>query len=171
MSRRRVNARLATLLAISATVAAVSCSGSTHQTVAGVDSAPVLAAYRSWWSDYSFMTRSYPVDPANPRLEVHTAGAEVGRLQAQLTSMRSRQQFIQGPLVDNSTAVVTALQSTTATIQDCYLDRSYLVNGRSQVVENRPIGQRALAHVTLERLNGTWKVTLFTTLSVGCHHA
>ena len=147
------------------------CSGSKSSSSSlphGPAATAALAAYRAWWGDYSAATRVYPVDPSEPGLAVHMQPAELTKIQAQLSYMKVRQQYIKGPLVDTSKAEVTQLGPSSATVVDCYLDLSYLVNGTSGAIENQPNKDRVLARISLTLDQGEWKVANFMTVKIGC---
>jgi hypothetical protein len=96
------------------------------------------------------------------------SGTELTIIQNQLKYMVSREQHIAGPYVDTTLAAVMNLSPTSATVEDCYRDPSYLVNNRTGQAENTPINQRVLARVNLSAIAGKWKVTEYKTLQVGC---
>jgi hypothetical protein len=156
-------------------VIGMGCTGPQHSAAPSLPHGPAktaaLAAYRAWWSDYAAATRSFPVDPSTPRLELHMQTSELTKIQSQLAYMKTRQQYIKGPVVDTTRAEVTALTSNSATITDCYLDLSYLVNGVTGSAENQPDMNRILARASLDLVNGQWKVASFVTVKIGCTSA
>jgi hypothetical protein len=99
------------------------------------------------------------------------AGTQLGQVRNQLTVMQSQNQYIAGPDVDLSRAKVVEVHQTAVTVSDCELDPSYLASGPTSHAITRPSSVRNLLRVSLQLIDGAWKVTALTTVGTGCKTA
>jgi hypothetical protein len=110
----------------------------------------------------------YPVDPTDDRLPLFMAGDELNRVRNQLTVLAHLGHVLRGPPVDTSMATVKQLVGIAAVVADCDLDQTATVDGKTgQIVEPAP-NQRTLINAEVELMDGTWKVTRFSIVRVGC---
>jgi hypothetical protein len=139
--------------------------GEANTTAAATQHA-VLAAYRDSHLEYLAVAETFPVNPVDPRLGAHITGPELLHVQAQLTQMRTDDQFIQGTI--DLAAKVTSVTDTSATVTDCNLDRTVFVDGKSRQLLSQPSTQRTLVYAKLELSGGVWKVFEFTPTGGRC---
>ena len=130
--------------------------------------AAILAAYRAMWTDSDEVVRHYPINDVDARLENHMAGEALGQFKTFLTGLKFKNQYAIGPPTDTSRAIVKQLVGTVAVVADCDFDGAILMNGRTNQIVKPAGTQRDLVNAKVEIVEGAWKVTLFTNVSVGC---
>jgi hypothetical protein len=155
---------------LSALILFTSCSGGGHRSREASDSQTkaVLTGYRAQWADFEAATRTYPINPDNPRIPAHLTGTQLEKVRNQLVYMRGRDQYISGGSVDVSKAMVNQVRGDTASLTDCYLDSSYVVNGATGRPESQPTKQRVHVTVDLALVDGAWRVDTFHVAGLGC---
>jgi hypothetical protein len=130
--------------------------------------AAVLASYRGLWQDIATVEGHYPVNPLDPVLTRHAAGNERAQVGNFATTLKFQNQYLAGPAVDTSRAIVKQLVGTVAVVADCEYDGSILMNGRTNQVVNPAGSQRRLVNAKVEWTEGVWKVTQLNNVSDGC---
>jgi hypothetical protein len=137
---------------------------STSTTVDPV-SAAVLAAYRAHWDDFIAVAETFPVKPLDPRLAQHATGKQLTSEQQFLTQLSVQGHYAKGGI--ESHPVVTAINSTTATVNDCGFDHSVEMDGRSNTAVGTPDVGHTQSRSTLALINGNWFVSDSTILKSG----
>ncbi len=130
--------------------------------------AAILAAYREMWTDIAAVEGRYPVNSSDPVLTRHTAGNELVHLNRAATDLNLKGEYLAGPALDTSRAIVRQLLGAVAVVADCYYDDSVLMNGRTNQVVNPADPVRELADAEVRFIQGEWKVTEFSNVSSGC---
>ena len=60
------------------------------------------------------------------------------------------------------------LVGSAAVVADCNIDRSVLMNGKTNQVVTPATGELSLANAKVERIDGTWKMTQFSNVGKTC---
>jgi hypothetical protein len=120
------------------------------------------------WSDIATVEGHYPVNPLDPILTRHTAGDERVRVGNFATGLKFQSQYLAGPALDTSRAIVKQVVGTVAVVADCEYDGSILMNGKTNQVVSPAGSQRELVNAKVELIEGEWKVTEFNNVSAGC---
>jgi len=131
----------------------------------GLDAeAAVLDAYRGFWAAY--LAAGDPMDPAHPDLERFASGASLERLRESLGQHFANGEVIRGTL--ELSPVVEQLGAETATVRDCYLDRTHLFDSTTgeQVDPEGEATFEVVASLVLD--GGSWKVTSLDQVGEGC---
>jgi hypothetical protein len=148
-----------------ASPAAAASSTPSNPTVSGVavgQSSPtstsdatqtVSQAYLHYWDVYS--SALYMLDPSH--LEDVLAGDELGRSRDAIDSLRSEGHAAKTDIQHHF--AIIALTEDTATIQDEFLNKSYLVDAKTrQALQTPTSGNSETISCQLKLLGGTWKV-------------
>jgi hypothetical protein len=126
--------------------------------------AAVIQDYRAFWDDYLAVTN--PMTPGNPRISAHATGQELTTLNGVVLGGHNAGTIFKGsfelhPTVATSTA-------TTATVHDCYIDRTgaYSVSTGQRV--DKDDETPANITVSMVLVNGVWKVSAIDNESTPC---
>jgi hypothetical protein len=138
---------------------------STTSTAAVSDEeAVVLDAYRAFWDAY--LEAADPMDPQHPVLQEHATGEQLQQVTGAFLARLSAGEVIRGEF-DLAPAVVE-LTDNTATVSDCYLDRSGVFNAETGERLDQASGVRHLVTAELRFEDGSWKVASITREGDGC---
>lgn len=173
-----VRARLRDLVLLSLLVVLVACSGddgeaavtSTTETTTTTRTQPegpevdVLAAYRGFWDAY--LEAADPMNPEHPVLQEHAVGAQLQQVTGAFLARLDAGEVIRGEL--DLAPVVVSLNDTTATVSDCYLDRTGVYDAVTGERHDTESGVRHLVTVELVFEGGRWKVTSTSREGDGC---
>jgi hypothetical protein len=122
--------------------------------------AAVLDAYRSAWAAF-IAVASDPAAPADdPRLGQHTAGNALLVRQASLVRLKSDGRAYRGEVELHPRLVELAGDS--ATVEDCNIDRTSVVEVGTGRVVVPPSTEGAAVTAVLRREGGVWKQVEFT---------
>jgi hypothetical protein len=136
----------------------------TTETTLSAEGQKVLADYRAFWDAY--ITASNPMRPDHPDLAAHSTGEEYRLLVESFSAMKSGDEVIKGDydLAPKFDGIVGGV----ATVRDCIDDRTgvYDVNTGERKDEDDP--RRRAAKVTMDLVDGTWKVRVLTSEGFGC---
>lgn len=126
--------------------------------------AEVLDAYRSFWDAY--LAAGDPMDPAHPDLERYATGASLERVRESFARHFANGEVIRGtvelsPEVERSSA-------DSATVRDCYLDRTHLFDSATGEQVDPPGEVTFQVVAELVRDGGAWKVATLDQVGEGC---
>ena len=124
----------------------------------------VVAAYTA--AQNAFSAASNPPNPDAPELATSYTGDALARLQENLRGMQASGAGAQTTVELHPSAVV--ISGTTATLVDCFVDNTQMV----ELGTGRPLGSpgQTTLHVdvSLEQVDGVWKVADQTERSTPC---
>lgn len=126
--------------------------------------AGVVAAYRSFWDGY--LEAADPMNPEHPVLERVATGEELQQLRSAFLARLSAGEVIRGEL--DLAPEVTQVDGSSATVTDCYLDRTGVYDAASGKRKDRESGVRHLVTVRLVREGSAWKVANIIREGDGC---
>jgi hypothetical protein len=133
-------------------------------TTAPAAAAAVLAAYREFWDAY--LAAADPMDPMHPRLAEVATGEELRQLRSAFLARRSAGEVIRGSL--DLAPQLASLERASATVRDCYLDRTGVYDVSSGQRKDTESGIRHLVTVRLVLEGERWKVASITKEADGC---
>lgn len=134
------------------------------QSAGANERAAVLAAYRAFWDAY--LAAADPMDPADPRLAEVATGEELRQLRSGFLAMKSAGEVIRGSL--DLAPQLLGLERSSATVKDCYLDRTGVYDAATGRRKDPEGEVRYLVTVRLVREDGRWKVASITKEGEGC---
>lgn len=126
--------------------------------------ADVLAAYRGFWDAY--LEAGDPMDPAHPALERYASGASLARVRESFAEHFSNGEVIRGSV--ELSPEVEQLDGETATVRDCYLDRTHLFDTATGEQVDPPGDATFEVVATLVLEDGAWKVSTLDKVADGC---
>jgi hypothetical protein len=186
VTRRRSKALVVGAAVVAAVASAAACSSSAKTTPLGAGGtsptsststavttttvvpavAAILAAYRASWSDYLAVVTQFPVHPTDPRLGSHTTGVELDTIHINLTRAALTAEYAVGTI--DLSPVVTAVNASTATVNDCYFDHTKIVNGKTGATVSTGDTERTLINATMTLDAGIWKMANYQKVGSGC---
>jgi hypothetical protein len=126
----------------------------------------VLSAYRGFWDAY--LAAADPMDPGHPDLARFATGASLDRVRSSFTEHFERGEVIRGS-VDLAPAVEQVTDST-ANLRDCYLDQTHVFDSATGKQVDPPGEATFEIVVTLQLVDGGWKVATLDKVADGCEH-
>jgi hypothetical protein len=147
-----------------ATTSGTSRESTTSTTEASEEEGAVLDAYEAFWDAY--LEAADPMDPQHPVLQEHATGEQLQQVTGAFLARLSAGEVIRGEF-DLAPAVVE-LTDNTATVSDCYLDRSGVFNAETGERLDQESGVRHLVTAELRFEDGSWKVASMTREGDGC---
>ena len=124
----------------------------------------VIAAYGAFWDGY--LKAADPMNPEHPVLAEVATGEQLRQLRSAFLARLSAGEVIRGGL-DKAPDVVE-VSGDTATVSDCYLDRTGIYDSKTGQRKDTETGVRHLVTVRLVREASVWKVTSLTREGDGC---
>lgn len=124
----------------------------------------VEAAYRAFWDVY--LLAADPMEPEHPALGEVATGEQLKQVRSAFLARKSAGEVIRGEL-DLKPSAIT-VDGDTATLTDCYLDRTGVYRAQTGERVDKESGVRHLIRVRLVREGGAWKVAAITKESNGC---
>ena len=128
------------------------------------DETAVLDAYEAFWDAY--LEAADPMDPQHPVLQEHATGEQLQQVTGAFLARLSAGEVIRGEF--DLAPVVVELTDSTATVSDCYLDRSGVFNAETGERLDQESGVRHLVTAKLLLEDGSWKVASMTREGDGC---
>jgi hypothetical protein len=147
-----------------ATPTSVSTTSTTVTTTTTTVEEAVLAAYLRFWDGY--LEAADPMNPEHPVLDDVATGEELQQLRSAFLARLSAGEVIRGDL--ELAPVPTAVDETTATVTDCYLDRTGVYDAVSGERKDRESGVRHRVTARLALEGSAWKVASITREGEGC---
>jgi hypothetical protein len=111
------------------------------------------------------------VNESDPVLNEHLGGDELKQVQNTATGLKFQSEYLAGPPLDTSGAIVKQLVGAAAVVADCNIDQSVLMNGRTNQVVKPATAPRQLVNAKVELSGGVWKVTELSNVGVTCTSA
>jgi hypothetical protein len=124
----------------------------------------VLGAYESFWAGY--LQAADPMNPEHPVLTEVATGEQLRQLRSAFLARLSAGEVIRGE-VDTAPEVVE-VNGDSATVRDCYLDRTGIYDAESGERKDTESGVRHLVTVQLVQESSRWKVAGITREGDGC---
>lgn len=124
----------------------------------------VLGAYESFWEGY--LQAADPMNPEHPVLADIATGDQLRQLRSAFLARLSAGEVIRGKV--ETAPEVVEVNGESATVRDCYLDRTGIYDARSGERKDTESGVRHLVTVRLVQEAAGWKVETITRESDGC---
>lgn len=124
----------------------------------------VLGAYESFWKGY--LQAADPMNPEHPVLAEIATGDQLRQLRSAFLARLSAGEVIRGD-VDTAPEVVE-VDGESATVSDCYLDRTGIYDAETGDRKDTESGVRHLITVRLVEESARWKVTSIAREGEGC---
>ena len=147
-----------------ATTTTTRAQESSTSTSEASDEAAVLDAYEAFWDAY--LEAADPMDPQHPVLQEHATGEQLQQVTGAVLARLSAGEVIRGEF--DLAPVVVELTDSTATVSDCYLDRSGVFDAQTGERLDQESGVRHLVTAELRFEDGIWKVASMTQEGDGC---
>jgi hypothetical protein len=142
-----------------------STTGGTTSTTIDTTRAAILAAYRAEWSEFIAVAETFPVNPLDPRLAIHSIGNQLTAERKALTRLSVLGHVNRGPT--DLAPVVSTVSASGATVTDCIMDHSVEVDHRT----NSPVEPANIGHTldqfTMTNVDGNWLVSNSMVLGSG----
>lgn len=126
----------------------------------------ILAGYRGFWDAY--IAAADPMNPEDPRLIAHATGDELETVQKAFLARRSAGEVIRGELDLAPVVEMIAADARSATVIDCYLDRTGIYDAASGARKDTESGVRHRIRVQMVIHDGAWKVASVALKGDGC---
>ena len=136
----------------------------TSTSEASDEEAAVLDAYEAFWDAY--LEAADPMDPQHPVLQEHATGEQLQQVTGAFLARLSAGEVIRGEF--DLAPVMVELTDSTATVSDCYLDRSGVFDAETGERLDQESGVRHLVTAELRFEDGSWKVASMTREGDGC---
>jgi hypothetical protein len=147
-----------------ATTSGTSRESTTSTTEASEEEGAVLDAYEAFWDAY--LEAADPMDPQHPVLQEHATGEQLQQVTGAFLARLSAGEVIRGEF--DLAPVMVELTDSTATVSDCYLDRSGVFDAETGERLDQESGVRHLVTAELRFEDGSWKVASMTREGDGC---
>jgi len=135
-------------------------------TTAGPAKNDVLSAYRGFWDAY--LAAADPMDPAHPDLARFATGASLERVRSSFTEHFKRGEVIRGSV--DLAPMVEDIKTSSADLRDCYLDQTHVFDSATGKQIDPPGDATFEVVVTLQLVDGDWKVASLDKVADGCEH-
>lgn len=126
--------------------------------------ASTVAAYRAFWDAY--VAAGDPMDPQSAALKATAVNPALETVQRSFLAHLAGGEVIRGQLELHPAA--GDVTGTTATLTDCYLDRTHVFIAATGAQVDDPADNTFAVTVTLTQVDGTWKVSLIQKDGQGC---
>jgi hypothetical protein len=126
----------------------------------------VLSAYRGFWDAY--LAAADPMDPGHPDLARFATGASLERVRSSFTEHFKRGEVIRGTV--DLAPIVEDIKGTSADLRDCYLDQTHVFDSATGKQVDPPDDATFEIVVTLQLVDGGWKVASLDKVADGCEH-
>jgi len=127
----------------------------------------ILARYRAGQAAFLAVAGHYPVVPTDARIPAFMTGTLLNTVRSRLTIYALQGDYVQGTAELGPTVV--SVNGTEAIVMDCGFDHSVVVNGRTGQREGNPADtQRTKAKVTMQLVDGVWKMAALEQEGAGC---
>jgi hypothetical protein len=136
----------------------------TSTSEASDEEAAVLDAYEAFWDAY--LEAADPMVPQHRVLQEHATGEQLQQVTGAFLARLSAGEVIRGEI--DLAPVVVELTDSTATVSDCYLDRSGVFDAETGERLDQESGVRHLVTAELRFEDGSWKVASMTREGDGC---
>ena len=124
----------------------------------------VLDAYESFWDAY--LQAADPMNPEHPVLADVATGDQLRQLRSAFLARLSADEVIRGEV--ETAPEVVEVGGGTATVRDCYLDRTGIYDAATGQRKDTESGVRHLVTVSLVQESARWKVASITREGDGC---
>lgn len=124
----------------------------------------VLAAYESFWQGY--LEAADPMNPEHPALTEVATGDQLRQLRTAFLARLAAGEVIRGEV--ETAPEVVEVNGASATVRDCYLDRTGIYDAESGERKDTESGVRHLVTVQLVQESSRWKVVGITREGDGC---
>lgn len=141
---------------------------STNTTTEAEPEAPeaaVLAGYRAFWM--AFLRAGNPMDPQHPDLAATATGAQLEQVQRAFVARRAGSEVIRGT-IEPHPRLVGAVEGTSATVADCYIDDSHIFDAATGAQKDDPAPVNHQVRVDMVLVDSTWKVAAIHYEGKGC---
>lgn len=124
----------------------------------------VLGAYEAFWQGY--LEAADPMNPEHPVLTEVATGDQLRQLRSAFLARLSAGEVIRGDV--ETAPEVVEVNGASATVRDCYLDRTGIYDAESGERKDTESGVRHLVTVQLVQESSRWKVSGMTREGDGC---
>ncbi len=125
----------------------------------------ILSGYRAFWAAY--LRAADPMNPEHPDLLATAINPELEQVQRAFLARLAGGEVIRGT-IENHPQIEGAPTATTATIVDCAVDNSRVVNASTGAEQPTTGDSHHLIRVEMSLVDGTWKVRSVNRVSDGC---
>lgn len=148
----------------STTVPATTSTSASTTTTTSVEEA-ILAGYRAFWAAY--LRAADPMNPEHPDLVATAVNPELEQVQRAFLARLAGGEVIRGT-IENHPQIEGTPSETTATVLDCAVDNSRVVNASTGAEQPTTGDNHHLTRVEMSLVDGTWRVRSVTRVSDGC---
>lgn len=124
----------------------------------------VLADYKAFWDAY--LVASNPMRPDHPDLAAHSTGEQYAKLVNSFSGAKASNVIFKGAI--NLDPKVVSVIGDEAIVQDCIDDQTGSYDATTGERQDTDDPRRHLSKATLKMVDGTWKVSLLSSLGYGC---
>lgn len=150
--------------AVTSTTVPATTSTSASTTTTSVEEA-ILAGYRAFWAAY--LRAADPMNPEHPDLVATAVNPELEQVQRAFLARLAGGEVIRGT-IENHPQIEGTPSATTATVLDCAVDNSRVVNPSTGEEQPTTGDNHHLTRVEMSLVDGTWRVRSVTRVSDGC---
>jgi hypothetical protein len=143
---------------------ATSTTTTSHATTTTTAEQAVLGAYEAFWQGY--LEAADPMNPEHPVLTEVATGDQLRQLRSAFLARLSAGEVIRGEV--ETAPQVVEVNGASATVRDCYLDRTGIYDAESGERKDTALGVRHLVTVQLVQESSRWKVAGITREGDGC---
>jgi hypothetical protein len=132
--------------------------------------AAVLRDYRAFWDAYheAAGVTGLPVNPDAPALPAHMTGEQLTHMKVYLVGLRGKGYRNRQDSPSENHPRVVALTASTATVDDCEIDGTHVVDAKTGELHDSPGPGRLGWEADMVLQRGTWKVSFLHTRSDLC---
>lgn len=139
-------------------------AGVTTTTVDATEAA-VLAGYRAFWVAY--LKAADPMDPKHPDLAATATGAQLDQVARSFLALMIGGEVIRGR-IEPHPQLAGPVQGTTAMLNDCYVDDSYVFDAATGTQKGDPAVVTQQVKVEMALVGTAWKVAAVRHEAKGC---
>lgn len=148
-----------------ATSTAVTTSTTAATTTTTSVEEAVLSGYRAFWAAY--LRAGDPMNPEHPDLVATAINPELEQVQRAFLARLAGGEVIRGS-IENNPRLEGAPAGNTATVIDCAVDNSRVVNATTGAEQPVTGDNHHLMRVEMSLVDGVWKVRTVNRVSDGC---